>query len=272
LREREAAARYDYAFEVGHETNVSSENRFVKVAATQFTLVRWAAAVGLVLTAIAMLIYPGGTLRDPSTRGYSLSHNFLSDLGSTVTFSGQSNSVGAVLFASGLGVLVIGFGAALVGLVSVLSESPATRKLVRAAAAFGVLVCVFFLGVALTPENRLLRLHVQATLFAFRFFPLVTLPLAFATLRDERFPRRAAVAWAALTCVLAAYVFVLQWGPRLTTDRGLMIQVVAQKIVASTAMIVMVYQSYEAGRVFARRAPRLTGDARVAGHTTVTES
>ena len=100
----------------------------------------------------------------------------------------------------------------------------------------------------------------------------MTLLLTLATLRDGRFPWRASVAWAALTCVLAAYVVVLQWGPRLTTDRGLMIQVVAQKIVALTAILVMVYQSYEADRIVARRTSRgLTDNARLADQAAVTQ-
>lgn len=219
-----------------------------------------------------MLIYPGGTLREPSTHGYSLSQNFLSDLGSTVTFAGQSNSIGALLFASSLAILVLGWGAALLGFVRLFSESPAARNVGRAAAAVGALVCVCFLGVALTPENRLLSLHVQATLFAFRLFPLVTLLLMLATLRSGTFPLRAVVAWAVLTCVLAGYVAVLQWGPRITTDRGLTIQVVAQKIVTFTALLIMVYQSYEADRVVARQTRPLIDDARVAGHVTATQS
>jgi hypothetical protein len=160
-----------------------------------------------------------------------------------------------------------------VGFVRLFSESPATRNLVRAAATVGVLVCVCFLGVALTPENRLLDLHVQATLFGFRLFPVVTLLLLLATLRDGRFPWRASVAWASLTCVLAAYVIVLQWGPKLTTDRGLTIQVVAQKIVALTAVLVMVYQSYEADRIVARRTSRdLTDNAGLVDQSAVTQS
>ena len=245
----------------------------MKVAPSVFMAVRWTSGFAAVLAAIAMLIYPGGTLRDPSTRGYSPAHNFLSDLGSTVTFGGQSNSTGALLFASSLALLVLGLVAALVGFMRLFSESPVTRSLVRAAATVGVLVCVCFLGVALTPENRLLSLHVQATLFGFRLFPVVTLLLTLATLRDGRFPWRASVAWAALTCVLAAYVVVLQWGPRLTTDRGLMIQVVAQKIVALTAILVMVYQSYEADRIVARRTRRGPAEnARLADQAAVTQS
>ena len=45
------------------------------------------------------LSYPGGMLRDESTRGYSFTYNFLSDLGTTVAFNYQRNVTGAALFA-----------------------------------------------------------------------------------------------------------------------------------------------------------------------------
>ena len=38
--------------------------------------------------AMSILFYPGGNLHDPTQEGYSLSHNFLSDLGAYETSSG----------------------------------------------------------------------------------------------------------------------------------------------------------------------------------------
>jgi len=64
-----------------------------------------------------------------------------------------------------------------------------------------------------------------------------------------------AVAWAALTVVLAVYVAVLGWGPSLTTVNGLTFQVAAQKIVAVVAVVTFVYVSVEADRVILK-APR----------------
>lgn len=202
----------------------------------------------MVLGGIAMLVYPGGTARDPTTRGYSLFQNFLSDLGSTVTYGGQSNSIGALLFAASLGILVVALFACLVSLIQLYADSIA-RRLAWVAAGFGAVVCAAFIGVAATPENRFLPLHVEFTFLAFRTFPAVTLLFAVATMRERRFSRRAAAAWIALTCVLVAYVAVLQWGPRIATDRGLSFQATAQKVVALTVLMIMGYLSYEAGRV-----------------------
>jgi len=65
---------------------------------TIFTLARWASIASVALAGIAMLLYPGGTLHDPSTTGYSFFQNFLSDLGGTVAWGGQPNYLSAFLF------------------------------------------------------------------------------------------------------------------------------------------------------------------------------
>ncbi len=239
---------------VGRETALSDASYELKLPWTVFRAGRWAAGFAATLAVIAMLIYPGGTLRDHTTRGYSFFHNFLSDLGSTVTFSGQPNSLGALLFVASLAILVLGLGASLAGLVRLFTGDPATRNLARAAGAVGALVCASFLGVAMTPENRFLALHIQFTLWAFRLFPIVPLLLTVATARSGSFPRRSTIAWLLLTCILAAYVVDLQFGPRVSTNYGLAFQVTAQKIVAVASVLIIVYQGVQADHLLLRRA------------------
>lgn len=214
----------------------------------EFTHGRWAAGIAAMLAVIAMLLYPGGTFRDHSTRGYSLSHNFLSDLGATVAHNGQPNGAGTALFVASLTILVVGMGGCLAGLVRVYSRNSATRPLALAAGAVAVVVCASFIGVALTPEDRALSLHVQLTKLAFRSFPIVTLLMALASRADPATPRRVTVGWAALTVILASYVVILDWGPSVRTPSGLVFQVVAQKIVAVSAVLLIVFQTYAADR------------------------
>jgi hypothetical membrane protein len=211
-----------------------------------FKLARRAIALGTLLAIVAIARYPGGTMLDHSTSGYSFFHNFLSDLGMTVAHDGQPNTLGSTLFISSLCLLVVGGGGCLVGFVRLYSESPRSRTFARIAGVIGLVVCASFIGVAVTPENRMLGLHVKFTLFAFRVFPAVTLFLVFATIASDLFPRRVAFVWGLLTVVLAAYVVVLTWGPGLTTPEGLVTQVTAQKIIAIMSMSTFVYLSFEA--------------------------
>jgi hypothetical protein len=45
----------------------------------------------LLLTAIAMLVYPGGAVYEPDASRYLFFRNFFSDLGATITPSGRPN-------------------------------------------------------------------------------------------------------------------------------------------------------------------------------------
>jgi hypothetical membrane protein len=213
-----------------------------------FTIARRAIGVATLLALVAIARYPGGTMLDHSSPGYSFFHNFLSDLGMTVAHGGQPNALGSILFILSLCILVVAVGGCLVGLVRLYSDPPRARAFARAAGVVGLLVCASFIGVAVTPENRMLGLHMKFTLFAFRAFPAVSLLLVFASLYSDLFPRRVAVAWALLTVLLATYVGVLTWGPALTTPEGLTIQVTAQKVIAIVAVSTFVYLSFEADR------------------------
>ncbi len=203
-----------------------------------------------------MVRYPGGTALDRASHGYSLTHNFLSDLGMTVAYDGQPNRLGALLFVLSLCVVVLGLGGCLLGFVRLYSRPAASLRWARAAGAVGFLVCAAFVGVAVTPENEAMTLHVGFTLFAFRVFPLASCFLAIASLRSKACPRRVTIAWAALTLVLVWYVGVLGWGPGLGTPDGLMINVIAQKIVAILSVSIIVYLSVEADRVMAAARDR----------------
>ena len=214
-----------------------------------FRRVPWAAGIATVLTVVAGLRYPGGTFQDHSTRGYLFFQNFLSDLGMTVAHNGEANQLGALLFVIALLVLVAALGASLVGFVRLHSATPESRPFARLAGLVGLFVCLCFAGVALTPENRLLGLHIFFTKAAWRLFVLVPLFLFVASLGSHDIPRGIRWAWLFLTVMLAAYVGVLDvFGPRVSEPGGLVTQVTAQKIIAITAILTFVYLSVVAER------------------------
>jgi hypothetical protein len=214
-----------------------------------FKLTRWSVLSFVLLTGAAMLIYPGGTLRNPSTRGYSFFENFLSHLGLTIASNGEPNRMGAALFATGLGVLSLSLGACFVALVSLYSPSRSQGNLARAAGFAGLVSCISLLIVALTPGNLFPSLHIRFGLLAFHSFPLAALLFTIVTAREPRFSRRAVVGWLFLTVVLAANVVVLNWGPALDTDAGLVVQVTAQKITFLALLLTFFSESYEAQRL-----------------------
>ena len=201
--------------------------------------------VAVALIGTSIMLYPGGTFVDESTHGYSFTHNFLSDLGSSVAFNYQRNMVGAALVGLAMLLGVFALGACIIASVRVLSAIPRARTFARLAAAAAVLVCVGYLGVAVAPQDRWMGLHRASSMTAVHAFPVLTILLATATMQDNRFRRRATVGWVVLSLVLAGFLVVGHFGPGVETERGLMVQVLAQKVMASTAIIVLWLEGHE---------------------------
>jgi len=209
-------------------------------------------ATALLLVVASALSYPGGTLRDESTHGYSFTRNFLSDLGTTVAFNYQRNVTGALLFIVSVLIGVLVLGSLIVATVRLLSAAPRARLFARLAAVVGVLACVGFLVAAIAPVDRAWRLHTFSGMVGFRSFPVVTALLAIATARDARFRARAAIGWAALTIVLIGLIVASLLGPSTDTDRGLATQVIMQKIMVASMIVVLWFESREAEIVIGR--------------------
>src|SRR5439155_11545077 len=112
----------------------------------------------VVLTAIAMQLYPGG---------YRFFMNFLSELGATRTWEGEPNHGGAVLFAIALGTL----GIAMVAFAGAWRDFAFAKGRARvfgiAGQLFGTLSGGAFLAVAATPVNLALDVHNGMVVAAF---------------------------------------------------------------------------------------------------------
>jgi hypothetical protein len=204
-----------------------------------------------------MLRYPGGTTLNRSSEGYSLSLNFLSDLGMTVAYSGVSNALGALLFVMSLCALIVGLGSALLGFVRLYSRSVRARRWARAAGVIGLASCVAFSGVALTPEDRAMSLHVSFTMLAWRIVPAASFLLAVASACSPVVPRKIVALWGMLTIILLAYVLVIGWGPSLGTVEGLRLQVVAQKVITIAVVAASTYLSVATDRIVGCNGPTL---------------
>ncbi len=69
----------------------------------------WSVGLFVVLEAVAMALYPGGTWWEPDARGHRFWQNFLCDLSWRVALNGQNNRVGSILSQAAMLVLVGGF-------------------------------------------------------------------------------------------------------------------------------------------------------------------
>ena len=196
----------------------------------------------VLLTAMAMQFYPGGTNVDHLTFGYSFLHNFFSDLGLTVAHNGQRNTLSAALFV----VALVSIGASLIAfsltLPQLFRDTPGLHRLSLAGSTFGVISGLAYIGIACTPANLLLSWHMRFVQTAFRTFLVVVLCYGVATWRHSTYPRRYAIGWLSFAALLAAYVWLLIAGPSARTPEGLLIQAAGQKIIVYASIVCVWWQ------------------------------
>ena len=210
----------------------------------QFGVFRFIIATGicfLILTGIAMLFYPGGTMTDQHVHGYAFFSNFLSDLGRTATPAGQDNLVSRLLF---MIALIIGsFGIMLLfAAFTQFFTSPGTaRWLSRLAAACGLITGLCFIGVAVVPLDRYGLLHNLFLYTASLTFIVAYLLLFLAVLLTPRFPRRCVYVFAVFALLIAGsllvFILTLFFGPVPGTLAWEIIHATGQKIIVAASIL-----------------------------------
>ncbi len=211
-----------------------------------FRITRWIVVASLILQGLAAVFYPGGTVRDPTTSGYSFSANFISDLGMTVAHGGKANAAGAALFALGFAMLALALVCCAVGFVRLHSLSVRGRATALAGASGVGLAGVCLLAAGLSPANVAAPLHMWSAAVASAIAPPSLVPLAVGAARHGRFPRGVSIAWLLLAAAVGGW-FAMRWGPAVTSQAGLTFQASVQKLVALVVVGVVTYQTYRGG-------------------------
>ena len=225
-------------------TNLSSLQKTQKL----YLYIAAGCALFVVLTLIAMLTYAGGSVDNPSTRGYTFTHNFLSNLGMTVAESGRPNWISAILFFIALGIA----GAALIIFFilfrRLFQNTHLQLALAMIGSALGVLAGISFMGIAFAPADIARPAHILFVTWAFRLFPLAVLFYLPVMFMDRRYPKLYAWVFTLFCLMLIGYYLLLTKGPSVTSPQGLVIQVVGQKIISYASIVSIGVQSLGAYR------------------------
>ncbi len=160
---------------------------------------------------IAMPFYQGGHLLDSTTNGYNFFRNFVSDLGRTISLSGERNFTSFAIFSTGTLVLL---GSLTRFLFLAVSEFNINSRLLKFAAKISALYsCIGVLGVVITPVNipSLYSLHI--------FFAIsmtlaigITFGLYSYFFYKENFTRYSILILISALSVLA-YLLFIEYGP-----------------------------------------------------------
>ena len=216
----------------------------------QVGVFRLVVVIGLLfylLLTLSMLLYPGGTKADPHTQGYSFFTNFLSDLGHTMTSTGQSNIASMVLFIIALILGAIATGLFSLAFTQLFTLSPLTIWFSRLGALCGLIAGICILGVAVVPEDLSSRLHNFFIYAALVVFVAAYLFYFLAVVRTKGLPKRVSWVYIALGVVLVVYTIISVWvtffGPAPGTPAWVVIQATGQKIIVYIAVLALLVES-----------------------------
>ena len=198
----------------------------------------------LVITAILMVIYPGGTYYDPNTKGYNFFLNYFSDIGRTVTHGGHPNMISSILFTISLSIVGTFFCIFCVLVVPYFKDNTFNKNLCLVASFLGILSGISFIVVACAPSDTQHLIHIifvrAGSLFGFLSIFVYTIIM----FRDESFTRLYAFSFLIFTLTTLIYLLLLLFGPSSNTLMGNMIQATSQKIAAYTMIISLLIQCY----------------------------
>tara|TARA_B100000315_G_scaffold260903_1_gene327098 strand:+ start:9479 stop:10177 length:699 start_codon:yes stop_codon:yes gene_type:complete len=223
-----------------------------KVSALHFTTV--SLVIFLLLNIIAMLMYPGTTYHDHAVQGYSFGLNFFSDLGRTVTYSGESNYISSFIF--NMSLVIIGLGLLSFCMVSsiIFNANKVSDISAKLASLCGVISGIALAGVGFTPDNLYHSSHMFFVNTGFRMFlvTIIFLTVAIWTNKDG-IPKKLAFANIGFGVLLAIYIGIMEWGPSIETSDGLIFQVVAQKIIVYALVVCVLIQSWGVLKVLKKK-------------------
>ena len=203
----------------------------------------------IILTAVAMLFYAGGTMVDPQSPGYYFWGNFFSDLGRVIALSGAPNIVSFTIFTISASVLSISF----IPFAFVISSYFKRDKKQYLVARIGSFIClasiVFLIATILTPWDIFDKTHL---IFANLFNITGVLGVVFftiAVLYNRDYPNLYGFVYIALLIIAVIYSIILISIPKSITLDGLIIQASMQKFSQYSFLLCFLIQGYGAWKL-----------------------
>ena len=203
----------------------------------------------IILTAVAMLFYAGGTMINPLSPGYYFWGNFFSDLGRVIALSGAPNVVSFTIFT--ITALILSFS--FIPFAFVISSYFKGNKKQYLVARIGSLICltsiVFLIFTIFTPWDIYDRTHL---LFANLFNITGMLGIVFftiAVLYNKDYPNLYGFVYIALLTIAAIYTIILISIPKAITLDGLILQASMQKFSQYSFLLCFLIQGYGAWKL-----------------------
>ena len=192
---------------------------------------------------ISMLFYPGGNIHDPSQIGYSISHNFLSDLGGYKSHSGLPNLISFLIFNFSMTLFTL-IGISFLFIPKLFKEDIITFIISIIGSAFLFFGTIFFAGVGLTPYDLYLDEHIFFAINAFRLLVPGLVLYFFVLMRSSVSKKYSIMIFCLLFFTFLYVVYQIISDSPLTSIEQMIEQAIIQKIITLVNIVCMFFLSF----------------------------
>ena len=206
---------------------------------------RIAAILFILLQLLGMQVYPGGTMYDASSQGYSFSKNFFSDMGAYTARNGDPNYLSMIIFAMSLTIVGITFISYYLLLPKLLGNDRINYFLSWAGTVFAIGGSACMIGTGFTPSDVVFAPHIFFANNIFHCFLVTALFYTIVIFRSNGLQRRYAIGYAMFFLSIFIYVMILQYGPSANSgESALIFQVLSQKVIVIVFCFSVIHQTY----------------------------
>ena len=200
----------------------------------------------VILNFISMLTYPGGTIIEPDTKGYSFFYNFLSNLGESTAKNGEDNIVSAYLFNSSMLILAISYILFYVSYLRIQLKFNRNKILNFFSLSTIIISLVSFVLVSVfSAYNSTFDIHVFFVKVAFRLL-LIHCFIQLFIIYKSKLSKGMLVSSSIFWFILLVFIIVMEYGPNPFLDnRSLLIQVSSQKMIVISILLYFFVQISE---------------------------
>ena len=192
---------------------------------------------------VSIYFYPGGNIHDPLQVGYSVSHNFLSDLGGYKSHSGLPNLISFLIFNFSM-VLFTLIGISFLFIPKLFRDDILSFTISIIGSAFLFFGTFFFAGVGFTPYDLYLNEHVFFALNAFRLLVPGLVLYFFVLVRSNVSKKYSIMIFILLFFTLSYVVYQIVSDSPLTSVEQMVEQAIIQKIIIFVNIICMFFLSF----------------------------
>ncbi|MBL51169.1 MAG: hypothetical protein CMG57_04345 [Candidatus Marinimicrobia bacterium] len=220
----------------------------IKILANRGLLViipRIVVAAFIILQILGMVFYPGGTIHNNTTVGYSFTENFFSDMGTHTAYNGEPNFLSMGIFIISLTLCGLTFAVYYFALPQFFKSNVLNYRLAVFGTIFSIGGSIGLIGTGLTPADVVLDPHIFFSNNIFYCFLVTALCYTIVIYRTDVIEKKYALGYGAFFIMIGLYVAVLEFGPPPRSSQvALVFQVITQKLIVVVFCSSIFFQTF----------------------------